>query len=114
MKCQALFLWQKVLTAKIFNDLNLYHSWLIQQMTIIHHTFSQKIGFDISCKLSPFEMICINYQILFSEKNKKNISDCCLVKVLPRVLRVNGQFYHDVKSKYKRCYKVTFPLQVQY
>ena len=30
--------------------------------------FSQKIGFDVSCKLSPWETICIKRQILFSEK----------------------------------------------
>ena len=29
--------------------------------------------------------------ILFSEKNKKNISKCRLLKILPRVLSVNGQ-----------------------
>ena len=28
-------------------------------------------------------------QILFSEKNKKNISKCRLLKILPRVLSVN-------------------------
>ena len=32
----------------------------------------QKTGFDISCKLSPLEMICLKYLMLFSEKNKKN------------------------------------------
>ena len=33
--------------------------------------FSQITGFDISCKLSPLETICIKYQNLFSGKNKK-------------------------------------------
>ena len=33
--------------------------------------FFQKIGFDISCKLSPKETICMNCQSLFSEKKKK-------------------------------------------
>ena len=28
--------------------------------------------------------------ILFSEKNKKNISKCCLLKILPRVLSVKA------------------------
>ena len=28
--------------------------------------------------------------ILLSEKNKKNISKCCLLKILPRVLSVNS------------------------
>ena len=34
--------------------------------------FSQKTGFDISCKLSPKETICMKCQILFSVKNEKN------------------------------------------
>ena len=36
---------------------------------------SQKIGFDISCKLSPKnpkETICMKCQILFNGENKKN------------------------------------------
>ena len=36
--------------------------------------FSQKTGFEISCKLSPLETICMNCQILFPQKNKKNIN----------------------------------------
>ena len=35
--------------------------------------FSQKTGYDISCRLSPKETICMKCHILFSEKNKKNI-----------------------------------------
>ena len=42
-------------------------------------------------------------QILFSEKNKKNISKCRLLKILPRVLSVKDQnmfpecrFRHDL------------------
>ena len=36
--------------------------------------FSQKIGFDILCILSPQEeTICMKCQCLFSGKNKKNI-----------------------------------------
>ena len=35
--------------------------------------FSQKIGFDISCKLSPKETVCMECQSLFSGKNKKTI-----------------------------------------
>ena len=31
----------------------------------------QKIGFDISCKLSPKETICMKYQSLFSEKEEE-------------------------------------------
>ena len=35
--------------------------------------FSQKTGFDIPCKLSPLETICMECQILFSRKSKKNM-----------------------------------------
>ena len=36
-------------------------------------------------------------KILFSGKNKKNISKCPLLKILPRVLRVKDNIYsiHD-------------------
>ena len=49
---------------------------------------SQKTGFDSSCKLSPMETVCMKCQILFSgekKNNKKNISKCHLLKILPRV-----------------------------
>ena len=36
-------------------------------------------------------------QILFSGKNKKNISKCCLLKILPRVLSVNVE--RDLKHQ---------------
>ena len=32
--------------------------------------FSQKIGFDTSCKLSPQKTVCLKYQILFSGEKK--------------------------------------------
>ena len=35
--------------------------------------FSMKKGFDISCKLSPLETICLKCRILFSGKNEKNV-----------------------------------------
>ena len=35
---------------------------------------SQKTGFDISCKLSPMETVCMQCQILFSWKKKENIN----------------------------------------
>ena len=46
--------------------------------------FYQKTGFDISCKLSP--MKC---QILFTMKNKANVSKCYQLKILSRVLIIN-------------------------
>ena len=41
--------------------------------------FFLKTGFDIPCKLSPLETLCMKCQNLFSGKNKKNISNvvCC-------------------------------------
>ena len=50
------------------------------------HSFNQKKGFAISCKLSPQEC-----QILFSGKkiNKKNISKCHLLRLLSSVLSDN-------------------------
>ena len=49
---------------------------------------SQKIGFEISCKLhvSPEKTICMKCQSLFSGKNKRNISKCCLPKNLHSML----------------------------
>ena len=73
--------------------INLYHSLGIfsrRQIDDIFLIFFQKTGFDISCKLSPKETICMKCHILFSEKNKKNISKCRLLKILPRVLSVKA------------------------
>ena len=46
----------------------------------------QKTGFDISCKLSPKETVCMKCQTLFPEqkkkttkKNNKKTSNCCLL-----------------------------------
>ena len=36
------------------------------------YNFSRKIGSDISCKLSPYETICMKCQSLFSGENKKS------------------------------------------
>ena len=68
-------------------SLNLYHS----QIDHIFPIFPQKTGSDISCKLSPLETICMKCHILFSGKNKIFFfSNCCLLKILPRVLSVNA------------------------
>ena len=40
--------------------------------------------------------------ILFSEKNKKNISKCRLLKILPRVLSVKKQL-HKKQNLGKNC-----------
>ena len=51
--------------------------------------FSQKTGFDISCKLSPLETICMKCQILFSRKNKKTIINLLSAELAQRVVKVN-------------------------
>ena len=55
-------------------------------LVIFFFYFYQKTGFDISCKFSLSETICMKFQISFSGNNKKNISNCHLLKSLPRVL----------------------------
>ena len=49
--------------------------------------FSQKTGFDISCKLSK-ETICMKCQIQFSGKNKKNIINLSSAENAQRVVKV--------------------------
>ena len=50
--------------------------------------FSQKTGFDISCKLSPYETICMKCSTLFSGKNKKNIINLPSTENAHRVVKV--------------------------
>ena len=38
---------------------------------MIFSHFSKRKGFDISCKLSPVETVCMKFQNLFSGKYKK-------------------------------------------
>ena len=61
-------------------------SGLIQQTTNwwYYSNFSQKRGFDISCKWSPLETICIKCQILFS-------GICGPLKILNIVQSVKSQ-----------------------
>ena len=51
------------------------------KLMIIFFIFSQKTGFEISCKLSPLETICMKFQIMFTNKNR-SILNCCLPRVL--------------------------------
>ena len=50
--------------------------------------FPRKKGFDLSCKLSPKETICMKDQNLFSKKIKKHISKCRPL-ISPSMLYVN-------------------------
>ena len=53
--------------------------------------FCQKIGFDISCKWSPKETICIKCQILLSGKSKKNIIKLSSAESAHSMVRVKGE-----------------------
>ena len=57
---------------------------------IFFFNFSQKTGYDISCKLSPEETICMKCQSLFSGKNKKNIINLSSAENAQRVVKVNN------------------------
>ena len=48
--------------------------------------FFQKIGFDTSCKLSPYETVCMKCQSLFSGKNKKNIINLSTAEFAQRMV----------------------------
>ena len=50
--------------------------------------FSQKIGFDISSKLSPKDSICMKCERIYFGQNKKNISNFRLLNILPSMLSV--------------------------
>ena len=61
--------------------------------------FSQKTGFDISCKLSPLETICMKCQILFSGKNKKNINYLSSAELAKRVVKVKDVGYASPEAE---------------
>ena len=58
-----------------------------QKTSEIFFLFSQKIGFDILCKLSP-ETICIKCQSQISEKYKKNMISLSSAEVVQREVTV--------------------------
>ena len=62
---------------------------------------SQKTGFDISCKLSPMETICIKCQIQFFGKNKKNIINLLSAECDHRVVKVINYFSNTVERGQK-------------
>ena len=59
--------------------------------------FSQKTGFDIPCKLPPFEKVCMKCQTCFLGKIRKYFI-CLLLKILPRVLSFNHQSQQLIKN----------------
>ena len=62
--------------------------WVKLSDDILKH-FSQRLAFDISCKLSPIEKICQNCQILFPLTNKKIITNLSSAELAKRVVKVN-------------------------
>ena len=60
-----------------------------RQLFEIFFLFFPKIGFDILCKLSPMETICIKCQILFSGKNTKNVISLSSAELGQRVITFN-------------------------
>ena len=96
---KSIYLYQNILHQSCLSSLsrgvmqekvNHCHS-LIQQTTSwdIFLIFSQKTGFDISCKFSPLEKICMKHQNLFSGENKKNIVNLLCARFAQRVVKVN-------------------------
>ena len=47
-----------------------------------------------------FSYFCMKYQTLFSGKNKKNISKCCLLKFLPSMLSISNQTRQETIETY--------------
>ena len=97
--------------------IKLPQSGLIQQTTkkIFMFFITKKTGFDISCSGDNLHA----KQILFSWKNEKNISNCCLLKILPRVLSrdygLHKQITHGSmhgKTYNKTCTKRPFSLHI--
>ena len=66
-----------------------------RQTDDIFHIFSKKLGFDISCKLSPEETICMKCQVLVSgnykKKYTKTISKSLLLNFLPSMQSVTEE-----------------------
>ena len=59
---------------------------------IFFFLFAQKIGFDILCKLSPEETICIKHQSLFSGKIRIVLQNVICWKFYPVCFALNGSF----------------------
>ena len=62
--------------------------------------FPHKTSFDVSCKLSPLETICMKCQNLFSRKNKKKNHQlmCHLLTLAQRVIMVKAEIPAQLSS----------------
>ena len=67
--------------------------------------FSQETDFNISCKLSPIETICMKYQNMFSGKYKINFTNVSSAELTKRVVKVNYYIImfglHESLSRFK-------------
>ena len=79
-----------VLTLSTLGKISSRQHFEIYIHVYIFFYFSQKTGFDISCKLSPMETICMKCLILFSGKNQKNITKLSSVEFAQRVVKVKS------------------------
>ena len=79
------------------------------KLMILFFFFLRKkaLTFHVNCLLR--RQICIHVcRSLFSEKNKKNISKCCLLKFLPRVLSVKTLIYWPAFELFIHVFVHTF------
>ena len=63
--------------------------WHVKSIFWTFSYFSRKWGFDMSCKLSTKETICMTYQIHCPRKNKKSILKYYLLEFLPCMLSID-------------------------
>ena len=79
--------------ATLFLSFNLYHTLGLfsrQQFDdISFFIFRRKQDLTFHANCPNWRTFCLKCQIPLSGKNKKNISKCCLLKILRRVLSVN-------------------------
>ena len=66
-----------------------------------------KTGFDISCKLSPMETICMKCQSLFSEESKNDITSLSSTELAKRVVKVKLHIARTIseRTRPKRVYE---------
>ena len=53
---------------------------IFPEKKIGHFMQWRQFGLDVPCKLSPMETSCMKCPTLFSGENKKNISECLMLK----------------------------------
>ena len=68
----------------------------------------QKTGFDISCKLSPPETICLKCLTCFLRKNKKSIINLSSAEVAHRVVKIKAHSSITISELIIMTENVTF------